>query len=375
LYKITESCSGLALSIAASSQNPGAMVMLSPWVGGYQQKFRIEATPTGSVLITARHSGLVLDSIVTAGTKSAQVLQQVARDNDSQRWSVEDAGTGLVYLGNKTVGKVTAVKGSTDLAPLQLQASNGSCGQKWKLELVLPYQATATVANSLKVMLYDGAGAHEDLPKGVPSSYSWSTGARISPDPSWPADFYAMTAWGQLYEGASNKASNTRVAIKEAAAWILDKNGKWYEAQAQGAVAGAAYVTDFVNDASKPADARIEPDGAISVRADENFNYHFWPASGRAVVEPSNVKGICSSFKARLVIDDHSKPDDRARASYVADSGADTWRSLDAPWKSDWSNNYDMGLGRMKRVTSEWQSFNMCNVSPDKLRLNSPSIR
>jgi hypothetical protein len=375
LYKITESCTGLAISITYGWADPGLTATLWPWGDAVSQKYRIEAAGNDAFILTARNSALVLDVENGSSAENAQVVQEPVSDKDSQRWLIEDAGGGLVYLKNKQSGKLAGTDSPTNLAVVKLQTQTGSCGQKWKLELVLPYEDAKTIPNTLELLISDSTGPHEDAPKGVPSSYSWAPGARITLNPPWPTDFYAMTAWGQLYEGASNQATNTRVAIKDPTAWILDKNGRWYEAQAPDKVAGGAFASDFANNANKPADIRIEPDGVISTRADQSFNYHFWPAKGRASVDPTSVKGICSSFKARLVVDNYSKPDDRDKASYVADSGADTWRNLTAQWVSDWSNNYDMGLGKMKRVTKDWQSFNMCNVSPDRLRLNYPAIK
>jgi Ricin-type beta-trefoil lectin domain-like len=375
LYKLTESCKGLAVSITYGWATPGLTATLWPWGDAISQKYRIEASENGAFILTARHSGLVLDIENGSSDENAQVVQEPVSDKDSQRWLIEDAGGGLVYLKNKQSGKLAGTDGPTNLAVVKLQTQTSACGQKWKLELILPYEYAKTVPNTLDLMLSDSTGPHEDAPKGVPLSYSWSTGTRITLDPPWRSDFYAMTAWGQLYEGASNQATNTRVAIKDPTAWVLDKNGAWYEAQPPDKVGGGAFAADFVNNATTTPDIRIEPDGVISTRANQYWNYHFWPASGRSTVDPTNIKGICSAFKARLVVDDYSKTDDRDKSSYVADSGADTWRNLTVNWVSDWSNNYDMGLGKMKRVTKDWQSFNMCNVSPDKLRLNYPAIR
>ncbi len=375
LYKITESCMGMAISVTNGWADPGLTATLWPWGNAISQKYRVEATDSGAFVLTARHSGLVLDIENGSSAQNAQVVQEPLNDKGSQRWLIEDAGSGLVYLKNQQSGKLAGTDGPTNLAVVKLQAQTGACGQKWKLELILPYEYAKTMPNSVDLMISDSTGPHEDAPKGVPSAYTWSAAARVTLNPPWPSDFYAATAWGQLYEGASNQATNTRVAIKDPTAWVLDKNGHWYEAQAPDKVDGRAFAADFVNNAAKTPDVRIEPDGAISSKADQYFNYHFWPAKGRASVDPTNVKGICSSFKARLVIDDYSKPDDRDKASYVADSGADTWRNLIVNWVSDWSNNFDMGIGKMKRVTKDWQSFNMCNVSPDKLRLNYPAIK
>ena len=87
-----------------------------------------------------------------------------------------------------------------------------------------------------------------------------------------------------------------------------------------------------------------------------------------------DIAGVYSVFQARLVQDDLTKPDDRAQAHYIASGGADYWRSQDAGWASDWSNNGGINGGRFKTVTNDWKSFSMETLPADQMIANPPPL-
>lgn len=196
----------------------------------------------------------------------------------------------------------------------------------------------------------------------VKIDYGWTYKPRVGSGNIIPKDWSHTTMWGQVYVGRpGNPASNVRVQIRDCALWVLSrKTGRWKLLQRSVTPEGAAYAEDFKDDANIPADARKEPDGAVSVLLKPGFNYHFWPEVDRARVEPADIAGLATVFFARLVVDDPALPDDRDQALLIASGGGDYWRSLDAEWKSDWSNNHDWGMGRFKRLTKEWQPFTAC---------------
>ena len=74
------------------------------------------------------------------------------------------------------------------------------------------------------------------------------------------------------------------------------------------------------------------------------------------------------------MLDDLTKPDDRASAHYLAGGGGDYWASQDASWKSDWSANGGINGGRMKFVTNNFQSFSMETLSATQMELNPPPL-
>ncbi len=214
---------------------------------------------------------------------------------------------------------------------------------------------------------------HEAKLHGVPDTYDWANGPRMGRGNN-AGDFKAFTAWGQVYESAvGNTATNTRVELRNIRAYLLSKKtNTWVLLQFTKDVEGAAFKEDFANNTSVEPQARREPDGSVSVTAGGGYNYHFWPSSGRATIDPADIAGVFTTVQARLILDDPAKPDDREKAQYLLGMGGDYWLSLTAQWQPDWSTVGDAAIGRMRFVTTEWQSFNMTTLSAEEIRKNPP---
>lgn len=232
-------------------------------------------------------------------------------------------------------------------------------------------QETPNMVNSTETVISDMSLPHAGRPHGVPDSYTWVSVPRINMGND-PGGSLALTAWGQLYEDISgNSALNARVQIQDMVTYTLGKtDGQWHQVQSSHRVEGAAYREDFIGDINKPADIRNESDGSISVTAGGGFNFHFWP-SERATINPNDISGVFTTVQARLILDDLSKPDDRAIARYLLNVGVDYWNTPDARW-DNWTTNDDAGMGRFKYVNSDWQAFNMSTVPTQIIRLNPP---
>jgi hypothetical protein len=228
--------------------------------------------------------------------------------------------------------------------------------------------------NSIATIIYDMTPPHEGTVQGVPASVNWAFGPRVGMGNN-SEGFKAMLAWGQLYEAASgNPATNSRVQIKNIEAYMLSKrDGKWHLLQSSKKVEGAAYRENFTDDVNKPADIRYEPDGSVSVKAGQGYNFHFWSPNGRVLIDPDDVGGIFTTLQARLVIDNPQQADDRSKARYLLSMGADYWLNLTAPW-DNWTTNGDIGIGKFKYVTTSWQAFNMITLSPTEIHQNPPPI-
>ena len=220
---------------------------------------------------------------------------------------------------------------------------------------------------------------NEGKPDGVPNYYSWYSSAA---QPGWMnnprTDWHSITDWGQVYAVENwhpEQAPNTRVQLRDDQLWILSKStGKWTEAQYPG-IQGGAFRSDFGDNGGRGITTKDESNNGdgLSVTAGNGFNYHFWSGQ-RANIDPTDIAGIYSVFQARLIQDDLTKPDDRALAHYISSGGADYWRSQDAGWKSDWSNNGGVNGGRFKIVTNDWQSFSMETLSSDQMIANPPPL-
>lgn len=229
-------------------------------------------------------------------------------------------------------------------------------------------------ANSLDTVIGDMTLPHEGRPMGVPEHYDWAISPRIGMG-NEPRHFRAMLAAGQVYEDAQgNPARNTRVQIRNIRAFYLSKRDRqWHLLQASDSVEGASYRQDFVNNTSKPASIRLEADGGLSIKTSAGYNFHFWTTGGRAPIQPEDIAGVFTTVQARLIQDDPKRADDRHNARYLLSMSGDYWLDEHAPWDA-FKTNGDIAIGRFKRVTPQWQSFNMSSLPAAVLKKNPPPL-
>jgi hypothetical protein len=226
--------------------------------------------------------------------------------------------------------------------------------------------------NSVELIISDMQGQHESRLQGVPDSYDWSQGPRIALGNN-PKGLRAITGWGTVNEAAGgNSATNTRVEIDEIRTYLLRKsNNQWLTLQSS-IPEGAAFREDYTDNTNIPASVRREPQGTISVKVGNGFNFHFWPQS-RVAIDPNDIAGIVVTFRARLIVDNPNRADDRGSARYVAHAGADYWTDVAVGWNRH-QTNLDAAIGKAKFVTREWKYFNMTTASPETLRKNPPPL-
>lgn len=230
------------------------------------------------------------------------------------------------------------------------------------------------VLNSLETIIADMELPHEGNPHGVPLSWDWATGPSIDMGSHPPKNFTAMCAWGQLYEDSEGNSSvNTRVQIRDLKAYLLSlSSGEWHLVQDSNVVDGAAYLEDYSGNVNIPADIRNEADGGISVVAGNGYNFHFWPKE-RVLIDPPGIGGVFVTVEARLVVDEADKPDDRAKARYLLNVGADYWLDLDVGWQNGLTNA-GIGMGRFKYVEVTWKKFNMITLTAAEVYKNPPPL-
>ena len=211
----------------------------------------------------------------------------------------------------------------------------------------------------------------------------WGTGAAGTPtsvpNKNYKGEWFeAMTNWGQVYiPRAGSTAINTRCQIRNLTSKLLRKNGTWEIVQS-GDPQGAAFRENFANNESKDAGIRNESanGGGVSMIVGVNdwagFNFHFWSTGSRAVVDVTNTVAVFTTCEARLIINNPSLPDDRASCKNLLQMGGDWWLNQSGGWLPDWSANSGICGGRAKWVTSEWQSFSMCTLTPTQIRATPP---
>jgi hypothetical protein len=176
----------------------------------------------------------------------------------------------------------------------------------------------------------------------------------------------AITSWGQIYADSSDtRPANVRVELRnmETYVWSNSRN-EWTRVQAAPQVDGAHYVEDFVGNSAIGSNLRAESDGGTSTTMVAGHNFHFWPAGERgSLADPADVGAVYTTVQARLILDDASGPDNRSQARYLANTGADWWRTLSAPY-GDGSNNPGVGQGRFTYVTSNWTALDFYTGGP-----------
>jgi len=204
---------------------------------------------------------------------------------------------------------------------------------------------------------------HEGHPAGVPSDWDWYNSPRLRYGINIPKDWSAITAWGQVYADKMEPTPDqdfplVRVHLKDLRLYIYQNDGTWKLVQNAVSPEGAAFVENFANDENKPADIQNEIGGGISIQAGSGYNFHFWP-QGREIVDKNNLKGVFVVCQARLTGTENYE----TLPKYIMDVGGDYWRDLEAEWKPNGLNNNDIGIGRFKYVTPEWQYFTMHTFS------------
>ena len=275
----------------------------------------------------------------------------------------------------ETVSRRSLVRGAAAAAPvaLALPASLGAGAESSPaLRSGHPCAPSDEVGRLLR---QDMVGKHAGRMHGVPLTYNWAKHPRVGvgnhPDRH---GFTAVSAWGQIYEDIhGSPARNVRVECRSIALHILSKRtGKWRTANASRVVNGANYVEDYAGNASKAADLRQEPRGAVSATLGGGYNFHFYSIRGRAPIDPGDIAGVVSVYSARVIMDDPSGVDERHLARYLASAGADYW--LDRQVGVARGTVADVGIGKARYLTPDWLTLTMSTPSLQRLERNPPPV-
>jgi hypothetical protein len=174
-----------------------------------------------------------------------------------------------------------------------------------------------------------------------------------------------------------NRAVNTRVELGEYRGWWLDASGNWHamtnsstqggtqHPPINGLVSGerGCYQQYFADERTKfDKSELIKPYINNSYRNSSNihifvkpqhyYRYHGWSNAKTTFPDDYAAKAIFIQQYARLVVDDPNGPDDRHLARYLIHMGSDRK-------EKDGTQLWNIGISRFKRVTNDWQPFNL----------------
>jgi hypothetical protein len=179
---------------------------------------------------------------------------------------------------------------------------------------------------------------------------SWWTGNR----PTWTS---AVLSWFTAFEAQGNKATNTRVQLKDLRFYVLSESTrKW--TQVDMSAAPDLNLWKYPFDYAAPASGsgvRKESVGGISVKPKYPNFHHGW--GNAKSINPQDVRAVFATIDFRLGIDDAAKADDRAAAKYVVDVGADYYPDMQLKWSLNYAPG--VGNGRMLLATSDWRTATM----------------
>jgi hypothetical protein len=219
--------------------------------------------------------------------------------------------------------------------------------------------------NSVDRILFSMNGPHQGAPHGVPTYWSWAQQPEVDAVTP-PAGMTSLIGWGQIYSDATNvQPANVRVELRNMETYVWS-NGQqaWTRVQGTAHVDGAHYVENFAGNTSIPTDLRAESDGGTSTGMTSGYNFHFWPVAARAALaNPSDIGGVYTTVQARLILDNPNGPDNRNQARYLANTGADWWRTTTTTF-GDGSNNPPVGQSRFTYLTTDWTAINFYSGGP-----------
>jgi hypothetical protein len=144
-YRLVARHSGKVLDVSGISKDNGAIVHQWTWVGGDNQKWKIEPSDSGYYRLTALHSGKVLDVLGASMDDGAQVIQWDWWGGGNQQWKIEAMGGGYYRLLARHSGKALDVSGALtdDGTPVIQWTPNGAENQQWQL---VPLDVSTTEA-------------------------------------------------------------------------------------------------------------------------------------------------------------------------------------------------------------------------------------
>ena len=172
--RITNVNSGKCLDVAESSRADGGRIHQWSWHGGANQRWRgllANAPPPPALgnVVTASHSGKVLDVSRVSTEDGAAIWQWSPTGANNQRWAIERLNDGTYRFVSVHSGKVLDVAefSTADGGRIHQWAWHGGANQRWRIDNLLDGTARVTSVHSGKVLdvsevsTADGALIHQ----------------------------------------------------------------------------------------------------------------------------------------------------------------------------------------------------------------------
>jgi hypothetical protein len=202
---------------------------------------------------------------------------------------------------------------------------------------------------------------HEARPDGVPADFDWAQRPRLGAGNN-PGSFLAVTGWGQVFKAEGSREHSMQVQIRDLQ--LLACHGaarKWVLLQ-HGDIEGNQFRADYLDNINKSPVHFRQRNGVASVTFDAGAAYHFWPKQGRSDLPARDICGFLVLLQAKAIPSDPAE-----KGGALIGLGADYWRNRGARW-DNYKSNEDVAIGRLKRLTPDWQWFGLSTASVSDLQ-------
>jgi hypothetical protein len=202
-----------------------------------------------------------------------------------------------------------------------------------------------------------------------PGIVQLGTDPRMTNAPDWFRQSYpsyingtymrALLPWVVIFDGVDNRATNTRIHIRNMRAWYLSRStGQWRSLGLSPGVSGYNTGKTTLVGGNIAENKRSNADGSVEIKppTDTSLAWHGWWNNGRIPIEPTDIQALLVTLQARLTVDNPGLADDRTRSQYMVQMGADYY--YDQNW--NWTIGAPgVGTSRSKLVKNDWQAFNL----------------
>jgi hypothetical protein len=186
--------------------------------------------------------------------------------------------------------------------------------------------------------------------------------------PSWwrgnrPVWTHAVVPWFTAFEAQGNAARNSRVEVKDLRFFILsNKTRQWQQVELQARPEVKLWQYPFRAAGQACGNTlRMEGPAGISVLPAYPLFLHGWGKP--QTIDPEDVAATFTAMEFRLILNDPRKRDDRRRARYVVDVGADYYPDAALRWSLDFAPG--IGNGRMLLARPAWRTATLLVPNKD----------
>ena len=245
-------------------------------------------------------------------------------------------------------------------------------------------QAEIKISESVETVIDDMRLLNEGALAGVDPAMGWAKGPGFvvmgnnprgsnTPDYWNPAntgfksDSYwnAVNPWLVVFDGVGNEAVNTRVELCPIKLYMKRRStGKW-GLIVKAPVSGEDFPKSLQGDETTPPDLRNNSESTRLLKPNgKDRVFHGWGEVKGIQHLVADIEAVFVTMKARLVVDDPEKPDDRHLAKYLIHVGADYYPEVTTLVNETAPAYYFPGVGvsRSKYVRNEWRTFNFATI-------------